>query len=93
MSTSRWSILFAAALFALAACSSDNNVGPPDAPPVVTPDAPPVVMPDAPPPGSFADFVKDLIQNKTADDTPPVPVDFNSTDSQDPETFSSLFGS
>ncbi len=83
--------LLAAALLAAAACSTDNeNPAAPDAPPVTTPDAPPVTTPDAPT-ASFAGFVKDLIVNHTADDTPPVAVDFNSPDSDDPNTFSSLF--
>lgn len=85
--------LLAAALFAVAACSSDNNnPGTPDGPPVTTPDAPPPPTPDAPT-ASFAGFVKDLILNQTADDTPAVAVDFVSPDSEDPDTFSSLFGS
>jgi len=87
---STWRKLLVAAALAVAACSSDSGAAPdarmnvPDAPPGGTTDAPPTAA-------TFADFVKDLIVNKTADDTPPVTVDFTSTDSADPNEFGSLF--
>jgi hypothetical protein len=49
--------------------------------------------PDGPnPQPTFVDFVKDLINNKTADNTEPVDfVNMNLADSEDPTAFDSLF--
>jgi len=81
MSTLR-TLLLGVVLAATAACSDDAPAmrGGPDAPP----DAPPAAA-------TFADFVKDLIVNRTADNTPAVAVDLTSPDSDDPNAFASLF--
>jgi len=83
----------------LVACSNsetpDARTNPPDAPGLV-PDAPGAATdaganPDAGTTATFADFVKDLIVNQTADNTPPVAVDFASPDDMGPGAFNSLF--
>jgi hypothetical protein len=92
---SRWRAWILAS--ALAACSGsssepllpDGPTAKPDAA-TVTPDAP-AATPDAGTATTFADYVKDLIGNQTADDTPPVAVDFASPDDQTPGIFDSLF--
>lgn len=40
---------------------------------------------------TFAEFVIDLIQNHTADDTEPVAIDFSLPDDEDPDAFEELF--
>jgi hypothetical protein len=85
---STWRAVFAAAALTLVACSNDNGA---------TPDAGTIIVPDAAVPApdaavaTFAAYVKDLILNKTADNTPAGAVDFTSADSDDPLQFESLF--
>lgn len=40
---------------------------------------------------TFADFVIDLIENQTADNTEPVAIDFSLPDDEAPDSFDSLF--
>ena len=82
-----------AACLVAAACSDDSSSVTPDA--RVTADAGTTpdgsAQPDAATAATFAGEVIDLITKQTADDTPPVAVDFASPDSEDPATFNSLF--
>lgn len=58
----------------------------------VQPDA---TVADAGPDGgtidTFAAFVIDLVENRTADDTEPVPIDFSLPDDEAPDSFDVLF--
>jgi len=76
------------------ACSDDNSANTtPDARPTIdagtTPDG--ATSPDGGAAATFAATVIDLIENQTADTTPPVAVDFASADTEDPAAFNSLF--
>jgi hypothetical protein len=84
----------AVASLGAAACSDDNNGSTtPDARPGIdagtTPDG--ATSPDGGAAATFASEVIDLIENQTADTTPPVAVDFASADTEDPAAYSTLF--